>query len=137
MQQRAHGVAVGQQPFVTLRVPELFDLRGDPFERADRDSREYTTWRVARACLVLPTQGLVGQYLQTHVEFPPRQKPGSFALDQVLEKLQEGSGGKLLPIRTNRPGKAGSPRRGMTWRRHRAGRSSASRTTGRRSSPFE
>ena len=94
MQQRPHGVEAWQEPFVTLRGPELFDLRDDPSERKGRDSSKYATWRVARAFLVFPTQGLVGQHLPTYVDFPPRQKPGSSALDQVLEKLQEGSGGK-------------------------------------------
>jgi arylsulfatase A-like enzyme len=93
MEQRAIGLDVWQDPLVTLRFPKLIDLRGDPFEIAQREAGEYGKWRVDRAFLVLPAVALVSQHLKSYVEYPPRQKPGSFNLDQVLEKLQQGGAG--------------------------------------------
>lgn len=93
MEQRAHGLAVWQDPLVTLRVPKLFSLRADPFERADHESGAYERWRIDRIFLLVPAQAFVAQHLATYKEFPPRQKPGSFSLDQVLEKLQEAGAG--------------------------------------------
>ena len=83
-----------QDPLVTLRFPKLFDLRADPFESAERDAGDYDNWRVEHAFALVPAQAYVGQHLRPRPEFPPRQKPGSFSLDEVLAKLQEGSGGK-------------------------------------------
>jgi arylsulfatase len=65
----------------------LFTLRGDPFERADRDGMDYGRWRLERAFLVGPAAAYVGQWLQSFKDFPPRQKPGTFNLSQVMEKL--------------------------------------------------
>ncbi|MBW7472526.1 arylsulfatase [Marinobacter sp. M216] len=93
MEQRAHGFEVWQEPMVTLRVPKLFDMRGDPFERADHDSEKYAMWRFDRAFLLLPGSAYVSQHLETYKDFPPRQKPGSFNLERVLEMLQENQGG--------------------------------------------
>jgi len=77
---------------VTLRMPKLFDLRADPFERADHESIGYGKWRIEHAYALLPAANYVGQHLATYVEFPPRQKVGTFGLEQVLQKLQEGVG---------------------------------------------
>jgi arylsulfatase len=93
-EQRAHGLAVWQEPLVTLRFPKLECLRTDPFERADHEAGEYDRWRVERAFALVPAQAFVARHLETYKEFPPRQKPGSFSLDQVLEKLQQGGGNK-------------------------------------------
>jgi len=92
-EQRAHGFDVWQEPFVTLRVPKLFNLRSDPFETADHEGMDYERWRVEHLFLLVPAQQYVGQFLGTFREFPPRQKAGSFALDQVLESLQTGTQG--------------------------------------------
>ena len=89
MEQRAHGFEVWQEPLVTLRVPKLIDMRGDPFERADHEAEGYNVWRFDRAFLILPAVGIAAQHLETYKKFPPRQKPGSFNLDQVLQKLQQ------------------------------------------------
>ena len=89
-EQRAHGFDVWQEPMVTLRMPKLFDLRADPFERADREGIGYSRWRVEHAYAILPAVDYVSQHLGTYVAFPPRQKAGTFGLDQVLQKLQEG-----------------------------------------------
>jgi arylsulfatase len=87
-EQRAHSFDVWEEPLVTLRVPKLFDLRGDPFERADHDGIDYEHWRLDRVFLLVPAQAFVGQFLQTFREFPPRQAPGSFNLDKVMQSLQ-------------------------------------------------
>ncbi len=92
-EQRAEGGDVWQDPFVPLRLPKIFDLRADPFERADREAYDYMQWRFERLFLLTPAQVFVANFLQTFVEFPPRQKPGSFSIDQVLENLQTGGTG--------------------------------------------
>jgi arylsulfatase len=95
MEQRAEGLNVWQDPLITLRFPKLIDLRADPFEIAQLAAGDYDKWRVEHAFVLVPAQAFVAKHLQTYVEFPPRQKPGSFALDEVLAKLQEaGSSGK-------------------------------------------
>jgi arylsulfatase A-like enzyme len=88
--QRAHGLGVWQEPYVTLRLPMLFNLRMDPFERAE-ESEDYPRWRVDNAWAFVPAQAIVAQFLQSFREFPPRGKPGSFSLDQALQKMQQPS----------------------------------------------
>jgi arylsulfatase len=88
-EQRAHGLDVWEEPFVTLRLPKLFNLRSDPFETADHEAMDYERWRVEHLFLLVPAQQYVARFLTTFKEFPPRQKGGSFSLDQVMEKLQE------------------------------------------------
>lgn len=90
-EQRGHGLEVWQEPLVTLRFPKLFCLRTDPFERADHEAGDYDRWRVDHAFVLVPAQSFVGAHLATYADYPPRQKPGSFSLDDVLSKLQEGS----------------------------------------------
>jgi arylsulfatase A-like enzyme len=90
MEQRGHGKEVWSEPFVTLRLPSYTNLRMDPFERAQHESMLYDKWSFDRLFVLVPAQAIVGNFLKTFVEFPPRQKPGSFSLDRVLEELQEG-----------------------------------------------
>ena len=92
-EQRAHGLDVWQDPFVTLRFPKLFDLLSDPFERADYEAIDYAHWRIEHVFLILPAVAYVGDFLKTFREYPPRQKPGSFNLDAVIQTLQEGGNG--------------------------------------------
>ena len=73
-----------------LRLPKIFDLRADPFERADHESIGYSHWRADRTYLLVPAQASVGDFLKTFKDYPPRQKPGGFSIDQVLQKLQTG-----------------------------------------------
>jgi arylsulfatase A-like enzyme len=94
MEQREEGLAVWENPLIPLRFPKLFDLRADPFEKAQTDAGEYAKWRVERAFALVPAQAYVAQHLKTYTEYPPRQRPGSFALDQVLAKLQEAGPGR-------------------------------------------
>jgi arylsulfatase A-like enzyme len=85
--QRATGIAVWREPFTTLRAPLIFDLEIDPFERGDVGFG-YDRWWYERAFIALPAQALVARFLETFKEFPPRQKPGTFTIDQALEKMQ-------------------------------------------------
>jgi arylsulfatase A-like enzyme len=87
MEQRAHGFAVWEEPFTTLRVPKLVDLHSDPFERGPEEGIDYDHWRIDRVFLLVPAQAFVGQWLQSFAQFPPRQKPASFNLDEVMREL--------------------------------------------------
>jgi arylsulfatase len=91
LEQRAHGFHVWEEPLVPLRLPKLFCLRTDPFERADHEAEGYGNWRLDRAFVLVPAQSFVAKHLATYQKFPPRQKPGTFGLDEVLNKLQESS----------------------------------------------
>jgi arylsulfatase len=91
LEQRGHGFDVWQEPFVQLRLPKLFNLRTDPFERADHEAMGYPQWRMERAFLIAPAGAYVGQWLQSFKEFPPRQKPGSFNLERVMEAVMSGT----------------------------------------------
>ncbi len=88
--QRAHGVEVWAEPFVPLRLPLIQNLRMDPFERAQDESMLFDKWGIDRVFVLVPAQAFVGNFLRTFQEYPPRQKPGSFSLDRVLEELQQG-----------------------------------------------
>jgi arylsulfatase len=83
-----------QEPFVPLRFPKLFNLRRDPYERADKTSNTYYDWVLDHIFLFVPAQGYVANFLSTFQEFPPRQKAASFTIDDVLEKLQTSGGSK-------------------------------------------
>lgn len=88
-EQRAHGFDVWSEPFVFLRFPKLFNLRSDPFEHADEiDAMGYQQFRAERMFVMVPAQAYVAKFLATFEEFPPRQKPASFTIDQVMEKLK-------------------------------------------------
>ena len=93
MEQRAQGtLRIWAEPFVTLRVPKIFNLRLDPYERADVTSNTYYDWLMDHAFLMIPAQDYVGQFLMTFREFPQRQKAAAFNLDEVLEKLKTNPG---------------------------------------------
>jgi arylsulfatase len=93
LEQRSEGLDVWQDPLVVLRFPKLMDLKADPFERAQSDAGDYVRWRVEHAYALIPAQAYVAKHLATYLDFPPRQKPGSFSMDQVLEKLHQHGGG--------------------------------------------
>ncbi|TDT17970.1 arylsulfatase [Ilumatobacter fluminis] len=93
MEQRATGtLQVWMEPYVELRIPKIFNLRTDPYERADQTSNTYYDWIMDHAFMLVPAQMYVAQMLATLVEFPPRQAPASFSIDQVMAKLQAGIG---------------------------------------------
>jgi arylsulfatase A-like enzyme len=90
MEQRAPGTAlVWANPFTNLRVPKMFNLRTDPYERADITSNTYYDWLLDHAFLVVPAQDYVGQFLATFKNYPSRQKAASFNLDEVMRNLTE------------------------------------------------
>ena len=74
-------------PFTPLRIPLIFNLRRDPYERAQLTSNTYYDWLISRAFMLVPAQTYVANFLTSFQEFPPRQKAGSFSIDQVMEKM--------------------------------------------------
>jgi arylsulfatase len=90
MEQRAKTMALWAEPFVPLRVPKIFNLRRDPFERADENANVYWDWLLDHAFILVPIQVYVRQLMETLRAFPPRQKPAAFNLDRVMEELTAG-----------------------------------------------
>ena len=88
MEQRCTGtMQIWAEPFVTLRVPKIFNLRTDPFERADITSNTCYDGLLDHTYLLVPSQVMVAKFLESFKDFPPRQKASSFSLDQVMEKM--------------------------------------------------
>ena len=87
LKQNAHGFDVWVHPFEELRAPMLCNLLADPFERAEYEGMGYHLWMADRMFLFAPAGGYVAQWLASFREFPPRQKPGSFSLDRVMEAM--------------------------------------------------
>jgi arylsulfatase len=95
MEQRAPGtLRVWAEPFTSLRVPKIFNLRTDPYERADITSNTYYDWLMEHAFQLVPAQAYVGQFLATFKEYPQRQRAASFNMDEVMQKLRESGGSK-------------------------------------------
>jgi arylsulfatase A-like enzyme len=92
MIQEATGIDVWRHPFTTLRAPIFFDLEVDPFERG-QEGMNYNDWWYRRAYLAVPIQNIVGKTLMTFKEFPPRQRPASFTIDQAMEALTKSISG--------------------------------------------
>jgi arylsulfatase A-like enzyme len=88
MEQRAKNFDIWRDPFVTLRAPKLFNLRRDPFERADTDSNNYDHWWVERIGNLWPGAAVATKFFETFKEFPPRQKPEKWNLTEVMERIQ-------------------------------------------------
>jgi arylsulfatase len=87
MEQRAKGLGVWREPFSPLRIPKIFNLRSDPFERGDDSSLFYDKWMADRAFVLVPAQEIVAEWLESFKEFPPRAKSASFSVDQVVEAM--------------------------------------------------
>jgi arylsulfatase len=87
-QRQAGTLAIWGEPFVKTRIPWLYNLRTDPYEKASVTSNTYWDWYINHVFLLTPAQQYVGKFLSTFKEFPPRQKEASFSIDQVLEQLQ-------------------------------------------------
>ena len=83
---------IWQEPFVPLRVPYFFNLRTDPFERANITSNSYYDWMIDHVYLLYAGQAIVARFMDTFNEFPPRMKPASFSVDQIVEKMNENIG---------------------------------------------
>ena len=89
MEQKTEGtLRVWMDPFVPLRIPLMFNLRRDPYERSEKTSNTYYDWVIDHAFIIYGAQAIVGRFLQTFKEFPPRQKAASFTIDQAMEKLK-------------------------------------------------
>jgi arylsulfatase A-like enzyme len=90
MEQRVPGtMRVWAEPFTPLRMPKLFDLRADPYERADITSNTYYDWFISQPYLVFAAQVVTAKFLDTFKEFPPRQRAASFSIDQAVEKMKQ------------------------------------------------
>jgi arylsulfatase len=95
LEQRVEGtLRLWAEPFTALRLPKMFNLRIDPYERADVTSNTYYDWLIDHVFLLVPAQDYVGAFLQTFREYPPRQKAASFNLDDVMRKLMESGGAR-------------------------------------------
>jgi len=93
MEQRAPGtLRVWAEPYTHLRVPLIFNLRRDPYEKSTITSNTYYDWLMDRGYLLVPAQAYVAKFLETFKDYPPRQKAASFSLDKVMESLQSGGG---------------------------------------------
>ena len=93
LEQRETGTLnIWAEPFTELRFPKLFNLRTDPYERADITSNTYYDWVLDHAWAFIPAQAFVARMLQTLVEYPPRQEPASFTVEKVLQKMRAGVG---------------------------------------------
>ena len=88
MEQRAAGtMLVWSNPFTPLRLPLVLNLRRDPYEFATITSNTYYDWLLDHAFLLVPAQAIVGDFLMTFKDYPPRMQAASFSLDKVMEKL--------------------------------------------------
>ena len=89
MEQKTQGTfRVWMNPFVPLRIPLMFNLRRDPYERAEQTSNTYYDWIIDHAYVIYGAQAIVGRFLETFKAFPPRQKAASFTIDQAMQKLK-------------------------------------------------
>ncbi len=94
LENRGRQLGVWQEPLAELRIPLLFNLRRDPFEKSQNNSNTYWDWYLDRAYVLLPMQDIAGSFLKSMVEYPPSQTPGAFNLDKVIEKIKSGVGSK-------------------------------------------
>jgi len=93
MEQRVQGtLRVWAEPFTPLRVAKFFDLRADPYERADITSNTYYDWLMSHAYIMYGAVAGATQFLDTFKEFPPSQRAATFSIDQAVEKMRQGLG---------------------------------------------
>ena len=88
LENRAHQLDVWREPFVHLRLPLLFNLRRDPFERAQQNSNTYHDWMIDRAFVLVPLQALASKFLLTMKDYPPSQTPGDWSLDSLERQIK-------------------------------------------------
>lgn len=86
-EQRAHGLDVWSEPFTPLRMPRLINLRQDPFERAPIEAMDYDRWFAEHLFMIYPAQAEVARFLNSFREYPQRQRPASFSIDQIVEQF--------------------------------------------------
>ncbi|MCB1079078.1 MAG: arylsulfatase, partial [Verrucomicrobiae bacterium] len=94
LENRGEAFGVWREPFVKLRVPLLFNLRRDPFEKAQHNANTYNDWFLDRPFVIVPMQQLAAKFLQTMVDYPPSQKPGSFNLEGIQKQIEAAAGGR-------------------------------------------
>ena len=92
LENRGEAFGVWREPFTELRVPLLFNLRRDPFEKSQHNSNTYNDWFLDHPYVVVPIQGLAAQFLQTMKDYPPSQTPGSFNLNGIMKQIEAGKG---------------------------------------------
>jgi arylsulfatase len=91
MEQRVQGtLQIWAEPFTVLRLPKMFDLRADPYERADITSNTYYDWMLSNDYVMAAGVAIAEQSLASYEDFPPSQRPASFTIDQAIEKLKQG-----------------------------------------------
>jgi arylsulfatase len=88
LENRAHQLDVWREPFVHLRLPLLFNLRRDPFEKAQQNSNTYHDWMIDRAFALVPLQAVASRFLMTLKDFPPSQAPGDWSLDSLERQVK-------------------------------------------------
>ncbi|WP_082858899.1 arylsulfatase [Planctomyces sp. SH-PL62] len=93
LENRAKAFEVWREPFIELRVPLIFNLRRDPFEKAQHNSNTYNDWVLDHAFVIVPLQQLAANFLMSMKEFPPSQSPGSFNLEKIQKMLSNPGGG--------------------------------------------
>jgi arylsulfatase A-like enzyme len=88
-EQRSPGtLQVWAEPFTKLRLPKLFDLLADPYERADTTSNTYYDWLLSQGYVIVAAQAVVGEFLASFQDYPPRQRAQRFSIDQIVEKME-------------------------------------------------
>jgi arylsulfatase len=88
LENRAHQLDVWREPMVHLRLPLLFNLRRDPFEKSQENSNTYHDWMIDRAFVLIPLQAVASKFLMTLRDFPPSQKPGDWSLDSLEKQIK-------------------------------------------------
>ncbi|HMO84418.1 MAG TPA: arylsulfatase [Lacipirellulaceae bacterium] len=94
LENRADAFQIWREPFTELRVPLLFNLRRDPFEKAQIDANVYHDWFLDHAFVLVPMQQLAGKFLQTLADYPPSQTPGSFNLEKIQKQIEDATRGR-------------------------------------------
>jgi arylsulfatase len=94
LENRGEAFGVWREPFTELRVPLLFNLRRDPFERAQHNANTYNDWFLERPFVVVPLQGMAANFLKSMQDYPPSQTAGSFNLEKIQKQIEAGAGGQ-------------------------------------------
>jgi arylsulfatase len=93
LENRGQAFGVWREPFTELRVPLLFNLRRDPFEKSQHNSNTYNDWFLDRVFVIVPLQGMAAQFLKSMKDYPPSQTPGSFNLEKIQKQIEGGAKG--------------------------------------------
>jgi arylsulfatase A-like enzyme len=94
LENRAERLQIWREPFVELRLPLLFNLRRDPFEKAQHNANNYQDWTIDRAFIIVPMQALAMRFFQSLQDYPPSQRPGAFNLEKVQEQIESAARGR-------------------------------------------